>query len=259
MSPQAVLIALAFVILPATFSSGEELLIAAAASLREPIEELAELFEDERESVEIRITFGASSSLARQIRLGAPVDVFVSADEKWILDLVARGLVARDAHFPLVGNRLVVIARPELGVRITKPGDLLDPSLERIALPSAAVPLGDYARRWLEGASLLAPLAPRLVTTEHAKASLVAVEQGHADAALIYASDAGYADRAEILFRIPAAEQPEIVYSAALLKRPGIPAAAADFLRMLAGDEAGRRLVSAGFVALPERGEKTQR
>jgi molybdate transport system substrate-binding protein len=249
--------ALAGLILSASFVSGAELVVAAAASLREPVETLARNFEEQHPGVRVLISLGASSSLARQIRSGAPAMVFLSADERWVSDLVERGLVAPSDHFPLAGNRLVVIARPKLGVRIESGRDLLNPLLERIALPSAAVPLGRYARSWLARQKILASIEPRLITTEHAKASLVAVEHRHVDAALVYASDTRYAERSEIIFRIPESEQPDIVYSAALVREGRASPHARDFYRMLAGAEAARLLESAGFTALDGREAKT--
>lgn len=248
--------ALASLILLATQASGTELLVAAAASLREPVEELARQFERQNPPVRVRISLGASSSLARQIRLGAPAAIFLSADKRWVLDLEKRGLVAPGDHFPVASNRLVLLGRPGLRPPVEGVRDLVDPALGKIALPSLAVPLGSYGRSWLAGQGALSALEPHLVTTEHAKASLVAVEHGHVDAALVYASDTQYARRAEILFRIPESEHPKIIYSAALLKTGRNSPQARAFYAMLAGEDAARILRSAGFA--PSRKQPTQ-
>jgi len=258
MSLRATLIALVLLTSPARFSPAEEIIVAAAASLREPIQELTEVFALGHPEIEIRTTFGASGTLARQIRLGAPIDIFISADERWILDLAERGFVPAGAYFPLVGNRLVIVARPRFGTRIAGPEDLLTPALERFALPSTAVPLGAYAREWLEAKAILQPLQARLISTEHARATLVAVEEGHADAAVIYTSDTRYAKKSEILLEIPLPEQPTITYSAALLERAHSSAPAAQFMAMLGGPEARQRLVAAGFVPLAEKPGRTR-
>ena len=250
MSFRATFIALALLVLPARLSGAEEIIVAAAASLREPIQELAASFAQQHPELEIRTAFGSSSTLARQIRLGAPIDIFISADERWVLDLVERDLVAAEAYFPLAGNRLVILARPGFGAQIQEPKDLLSPTLKRFALPSAAVPLGAYARQWLESNAMLEPLESRLITTEHAKATLFAVEAGHADAALIYASDARYATKAAVVLEIPSSEQPTIIYSAVRLRRSHASAAAARFMAMLGGPEVGETLAAAGFVPL---------
>ena len=241
---------LASLTLLATQASGSELVVATAASLREPVEELARMFERRHPSVRVRISLGASSSLARQIRLGAPATIFLSADERWVMDLEERELVASGDHFSIASNRLVLLGRPGLRHPVGDVRDLVDPALGRIALPSVAVPLGDYGRSWLAGQKILSALEPNLVTTEHAKASLVAVEHGHVDAALVYASDAQYAQRSKILFRIPESEHPKIIYSAALLQSGRESPQALAFYAMLAGEDAARVLRSAGFAPL---------
>ena len=72
---------------------GEDLLAAAAMSLREPFTEIARRYEEQHPADRVRINFGASSFLAAQIRAGAPVDVFCSADDRIVDGLVAEGLV----------------------------------------------------------------------------------------------------------------------------------------------------------------------
>ena len=250
MQLRVALIALVMLSVPAPPSPGGELVVAAAASLRNPMQQLAEVFEAQHPEIKVRLSFGASSSLARQIRLGAPIDVFVSADNRWVLDLLQRDLIAPDDHFPLAGNRLVIIARTTLGIRIESGRDLLNPGIQSIALPSAAVPLGGYARQWLDAAQLLDVLNPRFVTTEHARASIVAVEHHHTDAALVYASDAQYSTESEIVYRIPASEQPRIIYSVALLRSAQALPGAKAFYRILSSARARSILTSAGFVSL---------
>jgi molybdate transport system substrate-binding protein len=244
------LIALAVLSVSAAPSPGDEFVVAAAASLRNPMQQLAEAFEAQHPEIKVRLSFGASSSLARQIRLGAPIDVFVSADNRWVLDLLQRDLIAPDDHFPLAGNRLVIIARTALDIRIESGRDLLNPRIQSIALPSAAVPLGGYARQWLDTVQVLDALEARFVTTEHARASVVAVEHHHADAALVYASDAQYAPQSKIVYRIPASEQPKIVYSVALLRSARALTGAKAFYRMLSSPRAADIFASAGFVSL---------
>ena len=256
MQLRAAAIALAALIFPVSVAADNELVVAVAASLREPMLALARDFEVQHPKVRVRVSFGASSNLARQIRLGAPIDVFVAADRRWVVNLVELGLVAPDGHFALASNRLVVVARPALGLRMNSARDLLNPLLERFALPSAAVPLGAYSRQWLEATSILAALEPRLITTEHARASLVAVEQQHAAAALVYASDAQHARNSSVIYRIPDSEQPEIIYSAALLGRAAASPGARAFYRMLGGANASQMLALAGFVTLENRAQE---
>lgn len=224
-----------------------ELVIAAAASLREPAQQLALDFEAARPEVETRLSFGASSALGAQIRLGAPVDVFLSADAAIVDDLQRRGLVAAGDRFAFTGNRIVVIVRPGSGLVVKEPADLLRDDIRRFAMPSRVVPIGRYARAWLALHALAEPLAARIVVTEHARATLAAVELGHADAAIVYASDARAGRGAEIAYEIPPAEQPRIVYAAARIATSRAPEDAAAFLASLRTDRASALLRAAGF------------
>jgi molybdate transport system substrate-binding protein len=225
-----------------------ELVIAAAASLREPIETLVAEYDEANPGGRTRITFGASSALAAQIRLGAPVDVFLSADPRLIDALATRGLISADTRFPFASNRLVVVKRPGSALRIDRAGDLVQPAIRRVAMPAEAVPLGRYARSWLTGQGLLDALMPRIVATEHARATLAAVENEHADVAIVYATDARVARSARIAFEIPTNEQPEIVYSAAAMARGPEPIRSRAFLAALRKPRAASLLSAAGFI-----------
>jgi molybdate transport system substrate-binding protein len=227
-----------------------DLVIAAAASLREPVEQLSLDFEAARPEVDTRLSFGASSALGAQVRLGAPVDVFLSADAAIVDDLERRGLVVAGDRFALTRNRIVVIVRRESGMALNRPADLLGEDVRRFAMPSKVVPIGRYASAWLALHGLSEPLAARTVVTEHARATLAAVALGHADAAIVYASDARAGRDVEIAFEIPEAEHPPIVYSAARIATSRVPEDAAAFLASLRTERASALLRAAGFRPL---------
>jgi len=226
-------------------AGADEIVAAGAVSLRGPLTEIARRFEDLRPEARVQLTFGASSFLAAQIRAGAPVDVFVSADTRIVDHLVAEGLVEPEGHAAFAGNRLVVVARPGLAPRPGSPDELDAPGIRRVAIPNGAVPVGRYAREWLARRGLLDRLAPRFVVTEHARATLAAVDAGHADVAIVYATDARLARAAEPAFEVPADEQPTIVYAAARVGEPTADSAA--FFRWLGGPAAREILARAGF------------
>ena len=233
--------------LAAPSAQAAELMVAAAVSLRNPLGEIARAYETEHPGTALRIAFGASSLLAAQLRAGAPIDVFVSADEAIVARLDEAGLLEADERFTLARNRLVVVARRDAGFDLEHAGQLGGPGVRRLAIPDAAVPVGRYAREWLAGLGLLATLEPRIVRTEHARATLAAVDLGHADAAVVYATDARLARSARVAFEVPTDEQPRIAYAAARVR--GAPAGAAEFLAFLRGPAARAALSAAGFAA----------
>lgn len=225
-----------------------ELIVAAAISLEAPLSEAGIRYEDHHPGTRIHFTFGASSAMAAQVRAGAPIDVLVSAAESIVDSLEEAGIVEADTRRRLVRNRLVVVVPEDTtGPTIAKPQDLLAQGVAKIAIPIAAVPLGGYAREWLSGRGLLDPIAQRIVPTPHARATLAAVENGHVDAAIVYATDARIARGVRIAFEIPEAEQPTIVYSTVAVTGSRRPALAADLIAFLESDEVARLFLDRGF------------
>jgi molybdate transport system substrate-binding protein len=241
-------LALAAACLVGLDAAADELLVAAAVSLREPLTEIATRYSAQDGDAGVRLTFGASSALAAQVRAGAPVDVLVSADERILDDLLQQGLLDADSRVVIASNRLVVLVAEGLAVPIEGPEDLTRPEVRRVAAPEFAVPVGRYAREWLRRRGLLERLAPRLIPTEHARATLAAVDHGQADAAIVYATDARLARSARIAFEVPDAEQPRIVYAAALVQAATRIRPAHEFLTFLTSRAARDALRAAGFV-----------
>jgi molybdate transport system substrate-binding protein len=226
--------------------AAQSLLVGAAVSLREPITEVAERFETSGDA-SVDLTFGASSVLAIQIRAGAPIDVLVSADADIVDRLEAEGLVDPGGRAVVAYNGLVVMTRSGGDLAIERAEDLLRPEVQRIAVPEYAVPIGRYARDWLSRRDLLTRLEDRIVPTEHARATLAAVDFGHADVAIVYATDARVARSARVAFEVAPAEQPRIEYAAAVVAGSRHPEAAARFLRLLISPDARGLLRAAGF------------
>jgi molybdate transport system substrate-binding protein len=235
----------------AAAASAEELVVASAISLREPATRIGAAFETDRPGARVRFSFGGTNLLAAQVRAGAPIDVLLSADERIVEGLVQEGMVPGDARFELARNRLVVVEPGDARLPLDGPEDLARADVRRIAVPESAVPVGRYARDWLERRGLLAAVLPRLVPTEHARATLAAVDYGHVDAAIVYATDARIARSAVVAFEVPAAEQPRIRYLAARMTHTPRRELADAFLTFLRGAIARASLEQAGF-GLPE-------
>jgi molybdate transport system substrate-binding protein len=221
--------------------------VGAAASLREVVEQIGARFAEANPGVRVEPVFGASNELAAQLRAGAPLDVLLSADAEIPRALESEGRVSGVRDF--AANRLVVVATPEVAPQLSQAADLAGPAVRRLAMPGAAVPIGRYAREWLLGRGLAQALEPRLVRTQDVRATLAAVDSGNADAAIVYATDARVAKSARVALEIPDAEQPRIVYTAAVASDTRQPEAASRFLGFLGGAEAVRLLRKAGFGA----------
>jgi len=189
--------ALACALMPGT-AAAQTLTVSAASSLTDAIKELGARFEQERPGVKLRLNFGASGLLVQQIIQGAPVDVFLSADE----ESVERGIVqkvldpASRRHF--ASNSLVMIV-PATGAT---PGattaaapatlaELAAPAVRRIGVGKpASVPAGRYTRQALEAASLWDVLEPKFVYADNVRQILDYVARGEVEAGFVYRTDA---------------------------------------------------------------------
>lgn len=221
----------------------EEILVFAAASLTDSLEELGKSFES-KTGHRVRFSFGASSDLARQIRAGAPADAFFSADTARMDELERDGRVLRQDRREFLGNSLVVIVPAGSSLRLREPRDLL--SLPRIALADpAAVPAGVYARKWLEAEGIWDRLEARIVPTLDVRAALAAVETEAAPAGIVYKTDARISKGVRPVYEV--AGKPEIVYSLARIS-DSRRRSAADFVRFLESGEAAALFKRYGFV-----------
>jgi molybdate transport system substrate-binding protein len=231
----------------------EPLLVSAAVSLSDVLEEIAAAWRAQGGG-DVRFNFGPSNALARQIVRGAPVDVFVSADEAQ-MDVVDRaGLLSPGSRFPVTGNRLAVIARPGQAdvVRVAFPK--AGPAIRRLALGDpAAVPAGVYARQYLERLGLWGAFDGRIVPTASVRAARAAVENGAADAAIVYASDLQTSTRTAAAILVPIADAPRIVYPGAVVRASRQPELAHRFLTFLRSPDAAAAFARHGFAALEAR------
>ncbi|MEM6421991.1 MAG: molybdate ABC transporter substrate-binding protein, partial [Pseudomonadota bacterium] len=203
----------------------------------------------------LRLSFAASSALARQIDHGAPAALFVSADEAWMDHLDARGTLVAGTRRVIATNRLVLVAHGEASTDTPRPLGTktgLSARLGRGRLAVAltdAVPAGRYARAALESLSLWSALQGRLAETDNVRAALALVARGEVPFGIVYASDARAEPRVHIAATIPAESHPPIRYPAALLANAPETAwaAAGGFLDYLSGERGQAILARHGF------------
>lgn len=199
----------------------------------------------------VRFNFGASNVLARQIAGGAPVDLFISADEPQMNAVAQAGMVLDGTRIDLLSNQLAVVVPSDRPRTLTSIRDLADPAFKRVAIGDpAAVPAGVYARQYLEKEGLWTAVEPRIVPTGSVRAALAAVESGAADAAIVYRTDARTALRATVAWVVPASAGPRIVYPAAVVTGSRNASEAKRFLDYLRGPDAARTFDRLGFTLL---------
>jgi len=249
----AAAVALTFALpLAAPVRAAEPVLIFAAASLKGSLDAAAAAW-SKTSGDEVKISYAASSALARQVEQGAPADLFISADLDWMSYLETRNLVA-GTPVKLLGNRIVLVAPKDSTVTATiaKGFDLAGLLAGgRLAMGDpAAVPAGKYGKAALEALGIWASVADKVAAAENVRAALVLVARGEAPLGIVYATDAAADPAVKVVGTFPADSHPPIVYPAAVLKDAPAPEKAAALLAFLRGPVAHEIFAKAGFTVL---------
>ena len=218
-----------------------EVVVFAAASLKEPLDALAGEFGD------VVVSYGGSGTLARQVSMGAPVDVVLLANPEW-MDVLVDGGHVRPEAFDIASNALVLIGPADMAdVPLTSEGIGAALNGDRMALGlTNAVPAGIYAKAALVSLGLWDGVADQLAEVDNVRSALALVARGQAPLGVVYATDARVSDAVRIVARFPADSHPPIRYLAALT--PTADAKAADFLAFLTGPTGQGALAQAGFL-----------
>lgn len=238
-------IALALVGIPQK-GSAPAITVSAAVSLTESLQEIAEIYEPT--GGRVRFNLAASNVLSRQIVNGAPVDVFISADEAQMTLVEKAGLIAAGSRVSLLHNQLAIVVSSDQPASIASASALASDAVKRIAIGDPeAVPAGVYAKNYLERLGLFARLQPKLLPSSSVRAALSAVASGGADAALVYVTDARASKRVRVAAVISGPDAPNIVYPACVIQSSARRDAAAAFVRFLQTADAAKIFERHGF------------
>jgi molybdate transport system substrate-binding protein len=247
----SVIVRLSRVVIPllalAAPAVAEDVNVYAAASLTDCLREVTRGFEKDT-GHKVVFNFGASNDLARQIKAGAPADVFFSADKAQMDGVEAAGLVRRQDRVDLLSNTLVAVVPTGSTARVAGPWDLLTVRRVAVADPQG-VPSGVYARTWLESIGLWDQVKPKVVPTLDVRAALAAVESENADVGIVYRTDAAISKRVKVAFEVQREQGPAIVYPLAPLAGSKKPATS-QLVRHLTSAAARETYARYGFVVL---------
>jgi len=200
-------------------AAAQGLTVFAAASLRNALEEADAAFA-KATGVKVVASYAASSALAKQIAQGAPADVFVSANIKWMDFLQKQMLIQPATRINLLGNVLVLIA-PKASkldhVAIGKGFDIAKLAGDgRIAVADVkAVPAGLYAKAALTSLGAWKAAEPKLAQAENVRAALAYVARGETPLGIVYATDADVEPGVKIIGAFPEDSHPPIIYPVA--------------------------------------------
>jgi molybdate transport system substrate-binding protein len=221
----------------------EEVKLSVAASLKDMVGEAAGIYEKARPGVRLLRNSGGSGALARQIENGAPVDIFISANQEWVDYLREKGLIDPARVRIFARNTLVFVGQKGI------PGFEELKALEKIAIGSPqSVPAGAYAVEAMKKTGLFPALEKKLVLTRDVREALAYAERGEVDGAFVYRTDAVLGQKARVLFSVPPHLYSPILYPMAMTKAGGVKAEAAGVFDFLQKPEVRLLLEKFGFL-----------
>lgn len=224
-----------------------ELTISAAASLTDALEEISPIFETAHPEIKLTFNFGSSGSLQKQIEQGAPADLFLSAADKNMQELIDNNYILEGYSKQLLTNELVLITGKDEKVDISSEADLTNSEIKVIAIGiPESVPAGSYAKEALENLALYDTLLPKLVQAKDVRQVLQYVETGNADAGFVYKTDAIDAD-VNIVHAVDSSLYTPIVYPMGIVATSKHQEEAKTFYEFLSTDEAQSIFESYGF------------
>ena len=230
------------------YSQRGSLLVSAAASLKDVLEEIKPLFQKAYPGVNITFNFGASGALLQQIEQGAPVDVFISAAKRQMDTLDQKGELVPGTRGNLANNKLALIV-PKESRAVNSFNSLTNPEIKRIAIGEPrSVPAGQYAEQVLQKLNLLNQVKPKLMYANNVRQVLAAVESGNVDAGMVYVTDARISDKVRVVAIADDNFHSPIVYPMAVLKSSKNQDAARAFLKFLSRNQAREVLRKYGFI-----------
>lgn len=193
----------------------------AAASLTNAMQDIAKEYKKEK-NVDVVSSFASSSTLARQIEAGAPADLFISADQKWMDYAVNKKAIDAATRETLLGNSLVVVApkaseQANIAVDANTPWtSLLKGGRLAVGDPDH-VPAGIYAKEALQKLGAWETLSPKLAPAEDVRGALALVERSEAPLGIVYGSDAVASKGVKVVGTFPEDSHQKVEYPIAII------------------------------------------
>ncbi|MGD1934939.1 MAG: molybdate ABC transporter substrate-binding protein [Candidatus Phaeomarinobacter sp.] len=248
----AILVIVLVVSMSGAAKAEQPLLIFAAASMTNAVQDIADAFEAAGNGRIITV-FDATSRAARQMQQGAPAHVLVSANSQWAEWLIACGPGDAATRHQIAGNELVLIGAtsddgtiaPNTPVAFEAVLPLIRGSRVAIADP-IGVPAGIYARQSLMAIGIWEQVEPQLVQGDTVRTVLNWVRTGTAETGIVYATDARVADDVRVLSSIPSALHGPIAYE--VVATQDAPPVADRFIAFLLGQDGQTILNGYGFA-----------
>jgi len=223
------------------------LTISAAASLKDSMNEIKQLYEAKNTNVKLTFNFGSSGTLQQQIEQGAEVDIFMSAAAKQMDALESKDLIIKDTRKNLLLNDVVLIV-PKDNSTIISFDDLTTDKAKIIALGEPkTVPAGQYAEEVFTKLGMLDKIKSKAVYAKDVTEVLTWVETGNADAGIVYTTDAKTSNKVKVIATAPSDSHKPVVYPAAIIKASKKTDASKAFMSFLSDAKAKAVFEKYGF------------
>lgn len=239
----------------ATLQAGErpvELVVSAGASMKDALAELTQAYQAQHPGVTVRMNYGGSGALQRQIEHGAPVDVFISAAALHMDALERASLVASGTRAVLATNTMVLVVPRDSTLAVRSFVQLDQPGVQHLAVGEPdSVPAGLYAQQVLKFHGMWDRMKPRLVLAKDVRQVLSYVESGNAEAGVVYATDAASSQGVRVVATAESASHASVHYPVAVMQNSSHPRQAQAFVAFLLSEAGRTGMRRHGFAPVP--------
>ncbi|NDY73908.1 molybdate ABC transporter substrate-binding protein [Desulfobacter hydrogenophilus] len=230
-----------------TYAQAGQVRVSVAKSMSNLCNNLIVQFQEQYPDVKIVPNFGSSGALAKQIEQGAPADIYVSANPKWMTHLIEKGKIESDTKKIFAHNALVFVGKSSTDAQSMS--DLQ--KLTRVALGSPnSVPAGQYAKQAMDKEGIYDEMLKngQLIMAKDVRQALIYADRGETDGAFVYKTDAMLAINAKILFEVPLEFYSRVTYPVAMTKDSDGNADAKLFYDYIVSEAAHSEMIRLGFT-----------
>lgn len=239
---------------PSQAAPSNQLTLSAAASLKNVMEEIEPIFQQEHPETEIIYNFASSGSLQRQIEQGAPVDIFISAATDKMDALEKQGLLLTETRRDLLKNQMVLVTsvnNKKNNLKLDNFENLTTKEITIIALGEPkSVPAGKYAQEVLNYFKIADKVNSKAVYGKDVRQVLNYVATGNVDAGIVYRTDAQVSDNVQIVATAPETSHSPVIYPIAVIKDSDNPEVATELIEFFTTPEAQAVFEEYGFVSV---------
>ena len=209
----------------------KEIVVSAAASLKNCLEEILPEYE-KLSGDKVLLNLGGSGTLRTQIENGVPVDLFISADQKNVKILVDKDMAKKENSYDFLSNSLILVKSPYSKSSVNSVEGLKNSDVYLVIGNPDTAPVGNYTLTALKNLEILDKLnKEKLVYAKDVSAVVQYVEMGEADFGVIYNSDKNRMKNPIVVEEFPENSYDKVIYSVAILNNSDDVKKLFEFLR----------------------------